>query len=60
MKLNNLFKAVLVSMVMMLGLTACEKPGPAETAGKKLDQAAESVSKSIDNTVNDIDRSVKK
>jgi TolA-binding protein len=29
--------------VLMLGLSACEKKGPAEKAGEKVDQAAESV-----------------
>jgi hyperosmotically inducible protein len=29
--------------VLMLGLSACAKKGPAEKAGEKVDQAAESV-----------------
>jgi hypothetical protein len=29
--------------ILMLGLSACEKKGPAEKAGEKVDQAVESV-----------------
>lgn len=36
---NNIL--VGISILILVGLAACEKPGPAETAGKKLDQAAE-------------------
>ena len=32
-----------VSMLLIVGLAACNKPGPAETAGKKIDQTAEKV-----------------
>ena len=32
-----------VSMLLVVGLAACNKPGPAETAGKKIDQTAEKV-----------------
>ena len=28
-------------MLLVAGLTACDKPGPAETAGKKIDQTAD-------------------
>jgi len=27
-----------VSLLLVVGLTACEKPGPAESAGKKMDE----------------------
>lgn len=32
--------------MLMLGMSACEKKGPAEKAGEKVDQAAESVKES--------------
>jgi predicted small lipoprotein YifL len=57
--MKNLLKAALVSMIVVFGLTACKKPGPAETAGKQLDQAVEDVNKSIDKTFNDVDKAVK-
>lgn len=34
-------------MLLVVGLTACDKPGPAETAGKKIDQTAENAGKKI-------------
>lgn len=40
----NISKALLVagaSIIFTVGLAACNKPGPAESAGKSLDQAAE-------------------
>jgi osmotically-inducible protein OsmY len=30
-------------MLLVVGLAACNKPGPAETAGKKIDQAGDKV-----------------
>lgn len=35
------FKLVAFSMAIAAGLVACNKPNPAETAGRKIDQAAE-------------------
>ena len=29
-----------ISLLLALGLSACNKPGPAEQAGKKMDQVA--------------------
>jgi hyperosmotically inducible periplasmic protein len=40
-------KLVCVSMLLVVGLAACDKPGPAETAGKKLDQTADKVGEKI-------------
>lgn len=34
-------------MLLVVGLTACDKPGPAETAGKKIDQTTENAGKKI-------------
>jgi outer membrane lipoprotein-sorting protein len=39
---NNAAIGICAAM-LMLGLSACQKKGPAEQAGEKLDQAAESV-----------------
>ena len=50
MKIDNSFKAVFASMMIVSGLAACDKPGTAETAGKKIDQVTESVSTSVSNT----------
>ena len=43
MKIPNNLTLIGVSMLLVVGLAACNKPGPAETAGKKIDQTAEKV-----------------
>ena len=47
MKTSENFKLIGVSMLFVVGLTACDKPGPAETAGKNIDQTIDSTSKKI-------------
>ncbi|MEO6825493.1 MAG: hypothetical protein ABI167_12360 [Nitrosospira sp.] len=47
MKVLENFILIGISMLVVVGLTACDKPGPAETAGKKLDQTAKEASKRI-------------
>lgn len=41
MKLLENLKLAGVSLLLVAGLAACDKPGPAETAGKKLDQTVD-------------------
>ena len=41
-----------VLTLMVVGLAACEKKGPAEAAGKKIDNAAEKAGEKIDNAAN--------
>ena len=41
MKASGNFKLIGISMLLVVGLAACDKPGPAETAGKKIDQTAD-------------------
>ena len=50
MKTLEDFKLSVVSVAVVLALLACEKPGPAENAGKKLDQASESVGRTASDT----------
>lgn len=40
-------KLIGFSMLLVVGLAACSKPGPAETAGKKIDQTAEEAGKQL-------------
>jgi len=40
MKITERIKVSVISALLVVGLSACDKPGPAETAGKKIDQAA--------------------
>lgn len=53
--LNNL-KIINVALlfVAVAGLNACDKPGPAESAGKKIDQAAERMGDKVDAVVDKI------
>jgi len=47
MKTFENFKLIGISMLIVVGLAACDKPGPAETAGKKIDQAADKAGQKI-------------
>jgi hyperosmotically inducible periplasmic protein len=47
MKIAENIKLIVVSMLLLSGLAACDKPGPAETAGKKIDQTADKVGESM-------------
>ncbi len=60
MKMENSFKAVFASMMIVSGLAACDNPGPAEKAGKKIDQVTENVSTSVSNTADKVDQTVTK
>ena len=41
MELLKNLKLIGISTLLLVGLSACDKPGPAETAGRKIDQAAD-------------------
>jgi len=43
MKTQENLAMIGVSMLLVVGLAACNKPGPAETAGEKIDQTADKV-----------------
>lgn len=47
MNLPANWKAIGISMLVVVGLAACDKPGPAETAGKKIDQTADDAGKKL-------------
>lgn len=42
-------------MIFAVGLAACDKPGPAEEAGKSIDEAAEKVGDKMDEASKNID-----
>ncbi len=47
----NILKRVMligIAVVFVAGLAACNKSGPAETAGNKIDEAAETASNKIE------------
>ena len=54
MKVKENLTLIGISMLLVFGLAACDKPGPAETAGKKIDQAAGEASKRIDEATDEI------
>ena len=47
MKVSENFKLIGISMLFVVGLAVCNKPGPAETTGKKIDQTADEAGKKI-------------
>lgn len=51
--LKNL-KLIGISTLFVAGLAACDKPGPAETAGKKIDRTADTAGKKIGETVDKV------
>ena len=56
MKIKENFILIGISMLFVCGLTACDKPRPAETAGKKIDQTAAEASKRIGEATDEIGR----
>ena len=47
MKILANFKLIGISLLLAGGLAACDQPGPAETAGKKIDRSADEAGKKI-------------
>lgn len=47
MKVFGNLKLIGILTMLTVGLAACDKPGPAETAGKKIDQAVDGAGKKI-------------
>lgn len=60
MKMDNSFKTIFASMMIVSGLVACDKPGPAESAGKKIDQVTQDVSSSVANSTEKADKAITK
>ena len=54
MKVSENFKLIGISLLFAVGLSACNKPGPAETAGKKIDQTADAAGKNISETADKV------
>lgn len=47
MKVITNLRLIGISLLLVVGLGACGKPGPAETAGKKIDQTADAAGKKM-------------
>jgi hyperosmotically inducible periplasmic protein len=54
MKTFENFKLIGISMLIVVGLAACDKPGPAETAGKKIDQTADKAGQKIGDAADNV------
>lgn len=53
---KTLCKMLGISLLLAAGLTACDKPGPAESTGKKMDQTANDAGKKISETADKADK----
>lgn len=54
MNLIQNFKLIGISMLVVAGLAACDKPGPAETAGKNIDRSVDQVGQKIGETADKV------
>lgn len=54
MKALENFRLIAISILLVAGLAACDKPGPAETAGKKIDQTADAAGKQLANAADKV------
>lgn len=54
MKMSENLKMVGVSMLLTAGIAACEKPGPAETAGKNIDRTMDQAGQKIAETADKV------
>jgi hyperosmotically inducible protein len=54
MNLTKSLKLIGVSTLVVIGLAACDKPGPAETAGKNIDRSVDQVGQKIGETADKV------
>ncbi len=55
MNTSQSFKLIGVSLLLVAGLAACDKPGPAETAGKNIDRSMDQAGQKISDTVEKVE-----
>ena len=60
MKVSENLKLIGVSMLLVVGLAACDKPGPAETAGKKIDQTVDQAGQKLDEAADKVGEKLEK
>jgi hyperosmotically inducible protein len=58
MKKTGSLKVVAVSLLLIAGLSGCDKPGPAESAGVKIDKATESMGKNLGDATDKVEISL--
>lgn len=54
MKVSENIKLIGISLLMVAGLAACDKPGPAETAGRKIDQTVDKVGEKMGSAADNV------
>ncbi|HUY04978.1 MAG TPA: hypothetical protein VMV33_17000, partial [Rhodocyclaceae bacterium] len=47
MNSSRSFKSIAIALLLATGLAACDQPGPAEKAGKKIDQTTDAAGQKI-------------
>jgi hyperosmotically inducible protein len=60
MKMDDSFKTIFTAMMIVSGLVACDNSGPAEKAGKQIDQATENATNSLSNAAEKADQAISK
>ncbi len=58
MNVSHSLKLIGIAITLAFGLSACDKPGPAETAGKHMDQAANTAGKKIEETASKLNEKI--
>jgi hyperosmotically inducible periplasmic protein len=58
MKISDGLKFIAISMLLAVGLSACDGSGPAETAGKNIDQTMDKVGKKIGDAADKVSETV--
>lgn len=59
MKLHHGILSAILTGLLVMGLSACEKEGPAEKAGKAIDDAASNVAEQAEETTEAIEEKMK-
>lgn len=54
MNASNKILTITAAMFLAAGMAACDKPGPAESAGKRIDQNIDAMGDKIEHTGNDV------
>jgi hyperosmotically inducible protein len=60
MKMNERWKLIGISMMLVVGLAACDKPGPAESAGKTIDDTADAAGQKLGRAADKVEEAADK
>ena len=60
MKMHHGILSAMLASLLLMGLTACEKEGPAEKAGKAIDETAADVAEKVEETKEAVDEKMTK